>query len=100
MSEKKKGVDVVELSKPVRPEMTEEDARDLVLRLYGLESNTVAELPSYDDRNYYVSVNNNNTEDVDNPRGTEAGRAKDEFVLKVMNAEESQKQHVGMKKSA
>ena len=76
--------------------MSKSDARELVRRLYGLEPKDITELPSYDDRNYHVTF------DVANGDARCHGNAHLQrchgYVLKVMNAEASQKRHAGKRR--
>ena len=41
----------------IKPNVSQEEIFDLVRKLYNLEVDTVKELNSYDDRNFYITVN-------------------------------------------
>lgn len=41
----------------IKPHVTEEDVKRLLLKLYHLEVDTIKELNSYDDKNFFVKVN-------------------------------------------
>ncbi|XP_047442088.1 hydroxylysine kinase isoform X2 [Mugil cephalus] len=59
--------------KHAQPNLSQSQASELVKRLYGLTTSEVRSLPSYDDQNFYVAA--------------EGG----EYVLKIMNTEDSKK---------
>ena len=41
----------------IKPQVTEDDVKRLLLKLYNLEVGSIKELNSYDDRNFFVKVN-------------------------------------------
>lgn len=45
---------ILEPGKIIRPEITEEEAIKLAERLYGIVTNDITELNSYDDRNFLI----------------------------------------------
>lgn len=59
-----------------RPEATLDTARALLAQHYNLQCTEISELPSYDDRNFYVVVPNN--------------ASSSRYVLKIHNAEDSE----------
>ncbi|XP_034265402.1 hydroxylysine kinase [Pantherophis guttatus] len=64
----------------IKPTFTEKQAAELVQRIFGLEVSQLRPLPSYDDQNFHVSA-------ASFPgKGESAG----DFVLKIINAEDSQ----------
>ncbi|XP_070809715.1 hydroxylysine kinase [Pituophis catenifer annectens] len=64
----------------IKPTFTEKQAAELVRRIFGLEVSQLRPLPSYDDQNFHVSA-------ASFPgKGESAG----DFVLKIINAEDSQ----------
>ncbi|XP_061450828.1 hydroxylysine kinase isoform X2 [Rhineura floridana] len=63
-----------------KPAFSEKQATELVERVYGLKVSEVKLLPSYDDQNFCVRVNG--------PEGK--GENTEEFVLKIVNCEDSQ----------
>ncbi|NXC40498.1 HYKK kinase, partial [Penelope pileata] len=64
---------------PSKPAFGEEEAAELVHRVFGLRVTRVQPLPSYDDQNFHVSV----------PRGSGEAEGADEYVLKITNSEDS-----------
>jgi hydroxylysine kinase len=85
------GTLVLQPGQLIRPRMTSETATALIRRLYGFQpSGDVSELPSYDDRNYYVIVDGRRHS---NPHVTDVWPHG--YVLKVLNSLDSRKTHVG-----
>jgi hydroxylysine kinase len=85
--------DSVQTLKPgqvIRPNLTSDGAVILATDLYGLRINKIKELNSYDDKNFLiipdVATNNNKFIKQIDPNG---------YVLKVLNAMDTQKKHVG-----
>ncbi|XP_026565408.1 hydroxylysine kinase isoform X1 [Pseudonaja textilis] len=64
----------------IKPTFTEKQATELVRRIFGLEVSRLRSLPSYDDQNFHVAA-------ASFP-GT--GESSGDFVLKIINAEDSQ----------
>ncbi|XP_058012167.1 hydroxylysine kinase [Ahaetulla prasina] len=64
----------------IKPTFTEKQAAELVRRIFGLEVCQLRPLPSYDDQNFHVSTTSFPG------KGESAG----DFVLKIINAEDSQ----------
>ena len=75
----------------IRPPSTDQNARDLVQCLYGLNVTYSKELDSYYDRNYHVKVESAH----DNPHISKL--CADGYVLKILNAKNSKESraHVG-----
>ena len=48
--------DILKPGSKIRPNVTEEEVIKLVERLYGIVTQEIAELKSYDDRNYLIQV--------------------------------------------
>lgn len=73
----------------IRPMISVKVASQLVQNLYGLTAKSVKEMNSYDDRNFFVSVeqdpkhNNHFIEEI-SPQG---------YVLKILNSMDSRKHH-------
>ncbi|XP_063170581.1 hydroxylysine kinase isoform X2 [Candoia aspera] len=63
-----------------KPTFTEKQAAELVKRVFGLEVSQLTPLPSYDDQNFHVRT----------ASFTEKGESPREFVLKIINCEDSQ----------
>lgn len=74
----------------IRPQTTEDQAKDLAHRLYGFTVTSIKELKSYDDKNFFIKV----CEDHNNPHVRTVST--DGYILKVLNSMDSQKTHVGM----
>lgn len=63
----------------IRPEVSLNDAENLLLEFYGLKSTVIRELNSYDDINYRIIVENSTDNTfIDNINS-------DGYVLKIMN---------------
>jgi len=77
--------DVLEPGAVIKPQMTPEDAVQLLSRLYGLRSISVKEFNSYDDRNFYFKVE----KDTRNAHITSV--SPDGYILKVTNRQDSKK---------
>lgn len=75
--------DVLEPGAIIKPQMTQEDAIALLLRLYGLRSTSVKEFNSYDDRNFYFKVE----EKTSNPNIQSI--CAEGYILKVTNRHDS-----------
>ena len=73
----------------IRPQTTEENARELIQELYGMTVTWLKELVSYDDRNYWVKV------DAQHSNPNVKATCEDGYILKVLNSMDSLKQHVG-----
>ncbi|CAH1791388.1 unnamed protein product [Owenia fusiformis] len=73
----------------IKPQLNETVAKDLVKVLYGMEVIFIKEMPSYNDRNFFVMVkiehDNNNTMKKRWPYG---------YTLKITNSLESRKSHI------
>ncbi|XP_062819621.1 hydroxylysine kinase [Anolis carolinensis] len=64
-----------------KPNFNKKQATKLVERIFGLQVSALQPLPSYDDQNFHVSI-----------AQTEGrGEGTEEYVLKIINAEDSQK---------
>ncbi|KFO83290.1 Hydroxylysine kinase, partial [Buceros rhinoceros silvestris] len=63
-----------------KPAFSEEEATELVVRVFGLKVSWIRPLPSYDDQNFHVRVSGS--------KGAAEGA--DEYVLKITNSEDSQ----------
>ncbi|NXP10012.1 HYKK kinase, partial [Thinocorus orbignyianus] len=63
-----------------KPALGEEEAMELVDRVFGLKVSWIGPLPSYDDQNFHVRVSRN--------KGAAEGA--DEYVLKITNSADSQ----------
>ncbi|KAJ0032543.1 hypothetical protein NQD34_002624 [Periophthalmus magnuspinnatus] len=61
--------------KHVKPNFSPAQASDIIMRLYDLTTSQIHPLPSYDDQNFYVRSTNGN-----------------DYVLKIMNSEDSKNQ--------
>ncbi|KAK2176613.1 hypothetical protein NP493_652g03063 [Ridgeia piscesae] len=72
----------------IRPQLSQQTAIVLIESLFGLHVKTIKELNSYDDRNYFISVDNN----YDNPHIADLWSHG--YVFKVMNSMDSFKKHV------
>ena len=73
----------------IRPELSQEDASQLVEKLYGVKVKSISEQNSYDDKNYMVQLQqtwNNPHIKTLWPHG---------YVFKVLNSMDSQKKHIG-----
>ncbi|XP_070618715.1 hydroxylysine kinase [Erythrolamprus reginae] len=64
----------------IKPTFTKKQAAELVRRLFGLEVSQLRPLPSYDDQNFHVSL----------ASFPEEGESPRDFVLKIINAKDSQ----------
>ena len=73
----------------IRPQMSQKTAIGLIESLFGLQVKTIKELNSYDDRNYFITVDSN----YDNPHIAEVWPHG--YVFKVLNSLDSLKKHVG-----
>jgi len=73
----------------IRPKLCEQTAISLIESLFGLQVRTIKELNSYDDRNYFITVDSN----YDNPHIPELWPHG--YVFKVLNSLDSLKKHVG-----
>ena len=73
----------------IRPQLSQQTAIGLIESLFGLHVKTIKELNSYDDRNYFISVDSN----YDNPHIADLWPHG--YVFKVMNSMDSFKKHVG-----
>ncbi|XP_044306568.1 hydroxylysine kinase isoform X1 [Varanus komodoensis] len=62
-----------------KPAFSEKQAIELVERIFGLKVSEIKPLPSYDDENFYVRVS----------KLEEKGEVAEEFVLKIINCEDS-----------
>lgn len=69
----------------IRPSMTESTAKEIVLIVYGLNVTSLQEFNSYNDRNFYVKVENH----FNNPHIQEVDP--DGYIFKVVNSMDSQK---------
>lgn len=67
-----------------KPTFSEEEATELVVRVFGLKVSWIRPLPSYDDQNFHVHVSGR--------KGAAEGA--DEYVLKITNSEDSQEPDV------
>ena len=89
MSSSDEGSTMLQPGQLIRPQTTEDNARELALELYGLTVSSVKELVSYDDRNYWIRVE----QEYNNPNITELWPHG--YMLKILNSMDSQKTHVG-----
>ncbi|KAK9393872.1 hydroxylysine kinase [Crotalus adamanteus] len=64
----------------IKPTFTEKQAAELVRRIFGLEVSQLKSLPSYDDQNFHLSAA---------ASFPEKGESTGDFVLKIINAEDS-----------
>ncbi|KAG8144900.1 hypothetical protein E2320_013305, partial [Naja naja] len=64
----------------IKPTFTEKQAAELVRRIFGLEVSQLRPLPSYDDQNFHVAA----------ASFPGKGESPGDFVLKIINAEDSQ----------
>ncbi|XP_060611692.2 hydroxylysine kinase [Anolis sagrei] len=64
-----------------KPSFSEEQATQLVERRFGLKVSAVQPLPSYDDQNFHVRI----------AKAEGRGEGTEEYVLKISNAQDSQK---------
>ena len=89
--EESNGKTILKPGQVIRPNLTSEGAVILLSDLFGLSAESVEELNSYDDKNFFVrpnpSVNTNKFIQTIDSNG---------YVLKILNAMDSQKKHVGM----
>lgn len=69
----------------IRPSVTEAKAREIVLNVFGLKVTNVKEFNSYDDRTFYVKVENS----TNNPYIQEVTSTG--YILKILNSMDSQK---------
>lgn len=69
----------------IRPEIRDDDVRNLAQRLYGITIDKMIELPAYDDRNYFIMPDGR----FKNPIITH--NCPHGYVLKVLNALDSKK---------
>ena len=73
----------------IRPQLSQQTAIGLIESLFGVHVKTIKELNSYDDRNYFISVDSN----YDNPHIADLWPQG--YVFKVLNSMDSFKKHVG-----
>ncbi|KRT82104.1 phosphotransferase, partial [Oryctes borbonicus] len=66
----------------IRPQLTLDDARQLVTKLYGFPCKSICELDGYDDKNFKVTINGSQHSDSDK---------EEEYVLKILNSLDSRK---------
>ncbi|GJQ76157.1 hypothetical protein Trydic_g1902 [Trypoxylus dichotomus] len=64
----------------IRPQLTLDDAKQLVTKLYGFMCKSIYELDGYDDKNFKVTVEGNRQSDKE-----------EEYVLKILNSLDSRK---------
>ncbi|ETE66643.1 Aminoglycoside phosphotransferase domain-containing protein 1, partial [Ophiophagus hannah] len=64
----------------IKPTFTEKQAAELVRRIFGLEVSQLRPLPSYDDQNFHVAA----------ASFPGKGESPGDFILKIINAEDSQ----------
>lgn len=62
----------------IRPEIDQESARKLIESLYGFKVQTIKEVKSYDDRNFYIEVGNDDEKSSNK-----------KFVFKIANTIDS-----------
>lgn len=74
--------DILSPGEVIRPSLTSQQAGSLLTKLYGFTPNTVKEFNSYDDRNFYFTVNETSE---DNPNVWPHG-----YILKVTNRRDSE----------
>lgn len=75
--------DILEPGEIIKPQLTLDEAKDLLQRLYGLTSTKVKEFNSYDDRNFFFKVESTTT----NPHISSVWQ--DGYILKVTNRVDS-----------
>ena len=74
---------------PIRPKLSEGEARQLVEKLYGVKIKSISEENSYDDKNYMVQLE----PEWRNPHIKELWPHG--YMFKVLNSMDSQKKQVG-----
>lgn len=75
----------------IRPMISVQVAHQLVQNLYGLRADSVKEMNSYDDRNFFVTVEQDYKHN--NPFIEEI--SSQGYVLKILNSMDSHKHHIG-----
>ncbi|CAO1368817.1 unnamed protein product [Diamesa serratosioi] len=81
--EKVIGSDILTPGTKIKPEITTEDAKQILLKVYGISSVEICELNSYDDRNFLVFAD----KQIKNPNIQNF--CTDGYVLKVLNSFDS-----------
>lgn len=75
----------------IRPMISVQVARQLVQDLYGLTADSVKEMNSYDDRNFFVTVE----QDCEHNNPFIEEISSQGYVLKILNSMDSRKHHIG-----
>ena len=79
----------LQLGQSIRPDLNQQQAQQLVERLYGVQVTSIKELISYDDRNFHILIHDQHSNPhlgTVNPHG---------YVFKILNSLDSQVKHVG-----